>query len=257
MSSDNWNPSVDECQFSSDFFNHWSETVDRLVSDIISGLSKLRCSGNKENLDNVYSMMLETMRNALLHVSPLKGFYKCPFKDLVRSSIIKDLACMIKVDPRIAEMTNSYGNLMDWARKWRILDVWRAVLETAGLNVQRLSQRAWVQDRHLYPRNLDGKSSKHRKKSHGCKRKEVVSQNEKLFDTDESEDDSASEAGSDEIEELRILIEDLEKKIEEIEGREKRSKHNLSEKSNLNSIEPFISIQHPAWTLLSYGLIYC
>lgn len=132
-----------------------------------------------QSFANAMVILLGTIKNALLHGSPLKVSDQSPVnKHLVRKSIIGDVACMIPADPLLATFHFEGGTITMWSRKWRVLDLWRKALFKRGFgsaDVDWLTGKAWREDSNLYYDTVE------------CEDGVAGLDREKLYDTEDIE----------------------------------------------------------------------
>lgn len=152
-----WIPMEHKYRWSIDLFSHLSQVESRLIKNIIDGIPSSKNSELDLSFVNAIIILFRTIITALLRGSPLKVFDRCSVdKGLVRQSIIEAVACMIPADPLLTTFHFEGDTLAIWARKWRVLDIWREALFKRGFgcaDVNWLTGKAWREDKHLYYKN--------------------------------------------------------------------------------------------------------
>ncbi|MCJ1264985.1 hypothetical protein MMC22_004860 [Lobaria immixta] len=149
-----WIPVEHIYRWSIDLFSHLSQVENRLIKNIIDGIPTSKNSELDLSFVNAITILFRTIITALLRGSPLKVFNRCSVdKGFVRQSIIEDVACMLPADPLLTTFHFDGDTIAIWARKWRVLDIWREAPFKRGFgsaDVNWLTAKAWREDKHLY-----------------------------------------------------------------------------------------------------------
>ena len=151
-----------EYRWSVNLFRRRSQAESKFIRNIVDGIPTSTNSEMRQSFANAMVILLGTIKNALLHGSPLKVSNQCPVdKHLVRNAIIGDVACMIPADPLLASFHLEGGTITTWSRKWRVLDLWRKALfrrRFSSADVDWLTRKAWSEDNNLYYDTVEGEN---------------------------------------------------------------------------------------------------